>query len=315
MRMRSWAGAAAATAAAGLAEAAVVERRWYRLRHVTVPALAEPNGRPLRILHVSDLHLRPPARRLSAFLERCEATAPDLVVATGDLLDHPDAVEPAVDLLGKLAAGRPAVAVLGSHDFFAPTPKNPLRYLVGREHRVHGPPLDTARLVSGLRARGWHVLENARQVVDTAAGAVDVAGLADPHEGWDCPELLDTGPTATPALRLGVVHAPYLRALTALGTRGSDLVLAGHTHGGQLRVPGMGPLVANCDLPLDRARGLSRGLGSREDAWLHVSAGLGESTYAPVRFACPREASVLDVVGHAFEPAAAREYPGSVGGM
>lgn len=326
MKAGTWATAATAAALVGLAEATLVERRRYRLRHVTVPALAVPDARPLRILHVSDLHLHPGAPHLAAFLRRCARAEPDLVVATGDFLGHPDSIEPAVELLGDLAAGRPAVAVLGSHDVYADKPKNPLRYLVGRDHRVHGPPLDTTRFMGALRARGWHILDNARATVETDSGPVEVAGLSDPHEGWDrpelldggdtaAPELLDGGDTAAPVLRLGVVHAPYLRALAALGDRGCDLVLAGHTHGGQLRVPGMGPLVANCDLPLGRARGLSRGLGSHADGWLHVSAGVGESVYAPVRFACPREATVLEVVAPAFEPRADREYPGEVGGM
>lgn len=297
---RAWLGGVAAAGVGGLAYAAVVERRMFRLRHVTVPALSETTGRPLRILHLSDLHLQPGEQRLATFLTRCLRTGPDLVVATGDLLGHRDAVEPAVELLGALAGGdRPAVAVLGSHDVYAPRPKNPVRYLRRGDQRVHGPRHDTARFVSGLCERGWRVLDNERTVVDTAAGPVDVAALTDPHEGWDRPERLGPPPDGTAALRLGVVHAPYLRALDALEDAGSALVLAGHTHGGQLRVPGFGALVDNCDLPRRRARGLSRDGGRDGFAgpWLHVSAGLGESPYAPVRFACPREASVLDVVG------------------
>jgi len=73
---------------------------------------------------------------------------------------------------------------------------------------------------------------------------------------------------------------------------GADLVLAGHTHGGQLRVPGFGALVTNCDLDRRRARGLS----TYEGSVLHVSAGLGTSPYAPIRFACPPEATLLTLV-------------------
>jgi predicted MPP superfamily phosphohydrolase len=74
---------------------------------------------------------------------------------------------------------------------------------------------------------------------------------------------------------------------------GFRLVVSGHTHGGQLRVPGYGALVTNCGLDRTRARGLSRW---RDGAWLHVSAGLGTSPYAPVRFACPPEATLLTLV-------------------
>jgi predicted MPP superfamily phosphohydrolase len=93
-------------------------------------------------------------------------------------------------------------------------------------------------------------------------------------------------------VRLAVTHAPYLRVLDAFTRDGYDLVLAGHTHGGQVRLPGVGALVTNCDLPREQVRGLSR-WGS---SWLHVSAGLGTSKYAPFRFACRPEASLLQVV-------------------
>jgi predicted MPP superfamily phosphohydrolase len=71
------------------------------------------------------------------------------------------------------------------------------------------------------------------------------------------------------------------------------LVLAGHTHGGQLAIPGWGALVSNCDLSPRRAKGLSR---HSESTWLHVSAGLGTSPYAPIRFACHPEATLLTLV-------------------
>ena len=75
---------------------------------------------------------------------------------------------------------------------------------------------------------------------------------------------------------------------------GFDLLFAGHTHGGQVCVPLVGALVTNCDLDRRMAKGLHR--WPRSDAWLHVSAGLGTSPTAPVRFACPPEATVLTLI-------------------
>lgn len=289
---RAAVGAAGATLL-GLGYAGLVERRFLRLRHVTVPALRPAATRPVRVLHLSDLHAAPWQRRKLGFVAAALRTGPDVVVATGDLLGHPDAIDPVVDVLADAARGRLALAVLGSNDVYGPEPKNPARYLAGPSKPAGDRHLDTDRLVEGLRASGWHVLENRRVLLDSPAGPIDVAGLGDPHAGWDHPERLDWTPPDTPvALRLGLVHAPYLRALDAFDRGGYDLVLAGHTHGGQLRVPGLGALVDNCDLPLGQARGLSRHAG----LWLHVTAGLGESVYAPVRFACPPEAGVLDLV-------------------
>jgi uncharacterized protein len=296
-RRRLLTRAATATVVAGLgtlAYATLVERRWYALRHVTVPTLRPSATRPLRVLHLSDLHLLPGQHERKDFVRRCLDLAPDLVIATGDFLGGPESIDDAVELLGPAATGRPALAVLGSNDFYGPVLKSPLRYLTDPEHRTPGIPLDTPRLVTGLESAGWSVLENVREPVKTVAGPFDVVGLGDAHIRRDHPERIDWAPPDEDvALRLGVVHAPYLRSLDVFDRNGFDLVLAGHTHGGQVRLPGYGALVANCDLPLDQARGLSRhGAG----LWLHVSAGLGHSRYAPIRFCCRPEATLLDLV-------------------
>jgi len=82
--------------------------------------------------------------------------------------------------------------------------------------------------------------------------------------------------------------------LDQIAEDGFNLLLAGHTHGGQVCVPGVGALVTNCGLHRSMAKGLHRWPGS--DAWLHVSAGLGTHPTAPVRFACPPEASILTLI-------------------
>jgi hypothetical protein len=273
----------------------LIERHWFALRHQTIPALA-PVGSAgvLRVLHLSDLHLQPGDRRMRQFIRHSVRRGPDLVVVTGDILGHPDAIDDAVDALADAIAGRQGVVVLGSNDRFAPTIKNPLRYFQGPSRTPGSMRLDTDRLVVGLKEAGWHVLCNERITLDTPVGAVDIVGLDDPHMGAASPEQVDwSAPSPPVPLRLGVVHAPYLRVLDHFADAGFDLTLAGHTHGGQVRVPGIGALVDNCDLPLGMARGLSR---YDRRMWLHVSAGLGTSRYAPVRFACRPEVSVLDLV-------------------
>ena len=76
-----------------------------------------------------------------------------------------------------------------------------------------------------------------------------------------------------------------------------DLVLSGHTHGGQVRIPRYGALVTNSDLPRSQASGLSLWKHAMRAAYLNVSAGLGTSIYAPVRFACKPEAVLLTLTG------------------
>jgi uncharacterized protein len=287
------AGAVAVAGAACVGYGVLVERDWYRLRRERVRAL-EPGQAPLTVLHLSDLHLTVADTRRVAFLERLAAEPVDLVVLTGDMLGEPAALGPVLEALGRFRPRLGAVAVLGSNDYWAPRFRNPLGYFLGpssRRKRSSGRN-PWRELVDGLQARGWTVLSNRRgRLAD-----VELAGMDDPHIRRDDPGVaVPADGQVPPRLRLGVVHSPYRRALDAFAGNGYDLVLAGHTHGGQVRLPGVGALVTNCDLPRDRVRGLSR-WGS---SWLHVSAGLGTSKYAPFRFACRPEASLLEVVPRA----------------
>ena len=294
--MGALARTAATVGAAGagcVAYGTFVERRWYRLREVDLPgALRTGTPGALRILHLSDLHLDPPQDHKVAFVRSLTPLAYDLVVVTGDLLGARDAEDAAVDLMATLAAdGTPGIVVLGSNDLFAPTLKSPHRYMTDPDFRSHGVRLDTDRLVRGLANVGYRVLRNGRTTVTTRHGEVAVGGIDDPHLH---DTLLPTRDaiaveTAGAACHLGVVHAPYTVALDLLVDASYDLLLAGHTHGGQVRFPPIGAVVGNCDLPLSQIRGASR----YRDRWLHVSPGLGTSRYAPFRFACRPEATLL----------------------
>jgi uncharacterized protein len=285
---------AAAGASAGALAWGLAEPRWYVLRSTSVPVLRPAARRPLRVLHLSDLHQLPGQEHRLRFVRQCAEAAPDMVVVTGDLLESDEAIDDVVEALGDVARGRLALLVLGSHDYWAGRPKNPLEYLTSPHKRRYGYRLDTTRLVDGLLSVGYLLLDNSRRCIDTPAGPIDVAGLGDAHVRFDKPGKVDWSPPEREmALRLGVAHAPYTRVLDQFDRHGFDLVLAGHTHGGQVRVPLIGALTNNTDLPLRQSRGLSH-YGA--DLALHVSAGLGHSRYAPVRFSARPEATLLDLV-------------------
>jgi len=285
----------AATAAFGatcVAYGVLVERRWYRLRHIDLPGALRPGAQdPIRVLHLSDLHLDPPQDHKIAFLAEIADVDVDLVVLTGDLLGAADAEDTVVAALAPVLAGRPGVLVLGTNDLFGPTGKHPFVYFSDPDARMYGEPLQTQRMIDGLADLGVTTLRNDRTVVTTKQGDIAVGGIDDPHFHE---ALLPTPDAVSPqiedaVLHLGLVHAPYTAALDLLVDTDHDVLLAGHTHGGQVRFPPIGALVANCDLPLDQVRGESR----YRDAWLHVNPGLGTSRYAPFRFACRPEATVL----------------------
>lgn len=300
---------AAGTVAAGagaLAWGTLVERHLYALRWATLPVL-EPGSRPLRILHISDLHLVPSQQHRIAWVRDLARLEPDLVVNTGDNCSDLDAVPAVLEAFAPLMRF-PGCFVLGSNDYYGPKPKNPLRYLRGGHPRgaaMGVPELPTAELVAGFAAH-WTDLTNQRARITLRDTPIELVGVDDPHIERDDYAAV-AGPAATDvAATIGVVHAPYTRILDAMVADGAGLVLAGHTHGGQVAVPGYGALTSNCDLDTHRAKGVSRwwpganGISSRrapqDAAWLNVSAGLGHSKYAPVRFACRPEASVLTLV-------------------
>jgi predicted MPP superfamily phosphohydrolase len=205
----------------------------------------------------------------------------------------------AIDALGPLL-DRPGAFVPGSNDWFAPKPKNPARYLLpDRGRRIHGDPLPYADLREAFTSAGWLDLTHRRTTIDVAGLRVELAGVSDAHHKADHYDRIAGAVGADADVAIGLSHTPEPRLIDAFVGDGFDLVVSGHTHGGQLRVPFVGALVTNCGLDRRRARGLSRWpspVTGGSDGWLHVSAGLGTSPYAPVRFACPPEATLLTLV-------------------
>lgn len=289
--LRSSALAAAGSAALAIGYATVIERNAFTVREVTMPVLS-PGSTPLRVLHLSDIHMRPTQRHKQAWLRDLARWDPDLVVNTGDNLSHPRAVPAVVQALGDLLAV-PGVFVFGSNDYFAPKLKNPAKYLTDKDHRIHGNPLPWQDLRAAFNERGWLDLTHSRQDFDVAGLRIAAAGVDDPHIERDRYDSIAGRPNPAANLSLGVVHAPYTRVLDRFAADGYQLILAGHTHGGQLCLPFYGALVTNCDVDRSRAKGASH-WGSHTA--LHVSAGIGTSPFAPARFCCRPEATLLTLV-------------------
>lgn len=296
----------------------------------------------LRILHLSDLHLWSGCSWLSDWVASLgELQGIDFVALTGDnfadasglgMLYH--ALEPLLEL--------PGAFVFGSNDYYSGLPKLPVHYFFpNKKPKLRNvPDLPTEEFRDFLTTAGWHDLNNqvanctltspARQGRSAKALSVALSGTNDPHIGRDEPvQVPNTWGTAD--LRLALTHAPYSRILDQYATCGADLVLAGHTHGGQVCLPGFGPLVNNTDLPLSYSGGLhswqtgtvanpaprvhkgktyplpnleelasKAGIfapGQYGQTTVHISRGLGTSKYTPVRLACPPEAAVITISG------------------
>lgn len=286
--------AVAALGAACVAYARCYELNAFQLRRYEVPVL--PAGsKPIRILHLSDLHLTPGAVKRQRWLSELADLQPDLVINTGDNLAHQDAVPVVLRSLGRLL-DVPGVYVWGSNDYYAPSFKNPLSYLV-RPSRMKTPektPLPWADLGRAFTEAGWLDLSHTRAVLTIGEVRLGLRGTDDAHLRRDhYAEVAGPIDRDEVDVAIGVTHAPYRRVIDAMAYDGHDLIIAGHTHGGQVCVPFYGALVTNCDLDTARVKGLSQHSAGGHTSWMHVSAGLGTSPYAPVRFACPPEASLL----------------------
>lgn len=298
------AGAVVAASAAGtgmLVYANRVELTRFTVRHVQLPL---PEGlprwggsRPMRLLHISDIHYVPGQQKKFEWLRSLADLEPDLVVNTGDNLSHPEAVPELLEALAPLRRF-PGVFVPGSNDYYGPTVKNPLRYLLGPSTLKTDPDeLPWRELFLTFGTSGWMDLTNRHQTLALGPRQVQLSGTDDAHIGRAEFAGWPHGAPGAPALRVGVTHSPSSQVLRRLADTGADLILAGHTHGGQVCLPGGRALVTNCDLPPSQAKGLSTVLaGDGREVPLHVSAGIGTSAKAPIRLNCPPEATVLDLV-------------------
>ena len=290
-------------AAGALLWGTLIERNRFTLREVEAQVL-EPGAAPLRILHISDLHLAPWQKDKIAWVQSLAQLAPDLIVDTGDNLGHIEAL-PALQEALTAFQGIPGVFVNGSNDYFAPKMKNPFTYFSGpSKSSANEFRLDTASLMDFLTDDlGWANLNNTAASLLIGDRRIDFMGVDDPHRAFDSLSRMERALESvqsdgffgenSPELTVGVAHAPYQRVLNDFVAQGAQAIFAGHTHGGQVCVPGFGALVTNCDIPRDQVKGLSMWKHGGHTATLNVSAGLGTSIYAPVRFACPPEASLV----------------------
>lgn len=273
-----------------------IERYLFVVRREDIKILPA-NSTPITVLHIGDIHLAPWQKRKAKFVQSLAELKPDLVINTGDNLGHQDAIGPVLTALAPLMQV-PGVFVNGSNDYYAPVLRNPLAYLAKPSDRSEGPALDTARLVAGFRSAGWLNLNNRDGQISIRGTKLGFMGVDDAHDELDNLTSIpvQANSLASCDLVIGVSHAPYLRVIEAMGSNGASIIFAGHTHGGQVCVPGYGALTTNCDLPTKYAKGVSAWRFAGRDVILNVVAGLGHSIYAPVRFFCRPEVRLVTLL-------------------
>ena len=272
--------------------ATLIERFWFAVRKEKL-AILPKGSKDITILHISDIHMAPWQNRKQNWITDLAKLNPDLVINTGDNLGHPKAIPATLDSLSSLTK-LPGVFVNGSNDLFAPSARNPFKYFSSpsKQHSNSHQRLDSELLINGFKSAGWKDLNNSATTITINGVKLSLLGTDDAHEGLA--DLEKIQPTdASSDLVIGVTHAPYLEILQGLNDKGAEIIFAGHTHGGQVCLPGGRALVTNCDLPTKYARGLAKLELNGKSFWLNVCAGLGHSIYAPVRLFCRPEVRLL----------------------
>lgn len=231
---------------------------WARYE-LPVPGLP-PQFEGLRIAHLSDLHIRKKWRgQLDDLIHRIRGEAPDLILITGDFVEskrnHAPALPHVLRFVGQLKAPLGCFGTLGNHD----------RYTLEQE----------------LDDSGVALIEGRRHVIEWDEAELELIGLPGVEREDLTPQVLDRFPPRQFGMpRIVLSHFPdHLKKAAVLRP---DLFLAGHTHGGQICLPGGYPILRHDSLP----RRLCRGVHRVADTWLVVSRGLG-STDLPLRLFCP----------------------------
>ncbi|MFH0953134.1 MAG: phosphodiesterase YaeI [Verrucomicrobiota bacterium] len=240
--------------------------------------LGGPSGRrPLRLLHLSDLHAS--RRRSMALAERAVElglrTRPDLICVTGDFVTHRlKNFDTYSGILRRLSASAPTYACLGNHDG-------------GRWAATRGGYKDGRKITRLLTSSGVRVLNNASHVFDGSDQAFRIVAMADLWSGEMDPDRAFDGPKSARELpTLVLAHNPDAKSL--LSSYAWDLLLCGHTHGGQVVLPVIGPVIS----PVDDRR-FMRGLHTWRGRKIHVTRGVG--SILGIRLNCRPEVSLLEI--------------------
>ncbi len=273
-------------------------RRFRRVyARMRVPRIS---GGKLDVLHISDMHFMRGDRAKLAFLRRLQGVPLDAVVVTGDMIEEDAGIDYCVEALSGFKPALGVFAVFGSHDrWYSGLRNSVLDLVVGGYHK--GPPNDFERLRRRLKEAGVVCLENESIRVElpkstTGGSAVAqdlwIVGIGDMFVDLDD---LDGALAGVPddAFRILLTHT--IESPEDLASHRFDAVFAGHSHGGQVRFPLIGPLITRSSLRREYASGVFEVAGTP----FHINNGIGTGKWTGIRFMCPPEATHIEFVGRA----------------
>ncbi len=263
------------------------------------PCLKDLDG--LRMLHISDLHLRGENRELENFIGVLSKMRFDFLFVTGDIVDDAAAVKLACKYLKKLTPKYGAWFALGNHDEFITGYKHLLAFDAAKKNTKRN---DVKSLVGSLKSIGVKALLNESEKITIGGSTVIITGIVAPfgidrykprHPCFSAKRnrielLFSKIRKRENEFSIVLTHLPDM--VNEIKNMNADLYLAGHTHGGQIRLPLIGPVFAFTKFQRKHSRGLFR---MRDGSCLNVSAGLGKDGAIPIRLLCPPEATLIEL--------------------
>ncbi len=266
--------------------ASQVESRRFQLEKlsVTIDGDARAN-KTLRILHISDLHLSEPESQKLKFLQQVTADDYDLIFLTGDVFQNYSGIQYASQLLAKMPR-LGAYAVLGNHDYYDYNMFHKTFGRIWKHYRHPNKFRDVTPMIEALELAGFQVLRNEKRSFSTEGVSligIDYPGIS-PRRLKDLAALVPRE-----HLLLALFHLP--RKLQHMAEAGIHMAFGGHTHGGQIRIPGVGAVITDSELKRHEASGLVK----RDNTLFHISPGVGADPRSNLRLFCPPAATVIDL--------------------
>lgn len=221
---------------------------------------------PVRVIQISDLHLKKFSTREQRVLKIIDRLKPDIIVLTGDYIEGRFALDSFIKFLSLLPESATKIATMGNID-----------YIVG---------IDTKEFEKIFSKYNIKLLLNSDVKLKFGSLKICVIGFEDPSTGrYNLSAIQDLSPSE---FNLLLAHSPEIFQLVK--GRGVDLLLAGHTHGGQVRIP----LIPAFWLPLDTRR-YGTGFYENDGLLMYINRGIGTG-YVPIRFLCRPEIAVFDIL-------------------
>ena len=224
----------------------------------------------LKVVQISDLHIDSFGSREKKLIDLIDKINPHLIFVTGDFVGKDSNLNPVIEVMGRIAENREVFVVLGNSD-----------------HEFKNREIDTKKLIEGLKEKGVHILVNQSIKLKLATDSLYIIGLDDNYL-WKDDFFIATANLPSKSKKILLAHSPDIASKINLDN--INLILSGHTHGGQVKLPFLGAIYTN--RTCNSAFKFVSGLYYYQKVKVYVNQGIGTSFF-PLRFLCRPEITLF----------------------